>query len=98
MINGLEIIQEYSTEDMEWYGYNMFLTEDICEIKIHLGSLMDRKNMSFKKLVKKIDSYFLLEFLCANLRAERIWSQETCGDGVNCNIKQTLKKLDYFQW
>lgn len=98
MINDLEIIQEYSTEDMEWYGYNMFLTEDICEIKIHLGSLMDRKNMSFKKLVKKIDSYFLLEFLCANLRAEQLWSQKMCGDGVDCNIKQTLKKLDYFQW
>jgi len=96
----LEIIQEYSTKDMDWYAYNMFLNdnETVCKIKIHLGSLMDRKNMAFKKLVKKIDSFFLLEFVCAIMRSEDLWKEGTCGDGYDCNIKKILKKLDYFTW
>lgn len=98
MVNGLEIIQKYSTIDHHWYGYNLFLNKDTCEIKIHLGALMDRKNMSFQKLVKKIDSFFLLEFVCAIMRKEELWDNKLCGDGFNCNIKETLKKLNYFIW
>ncbi len=57
---------------------------------------MDRKNMSFKKIVKKINSFFLLEFLCAFLRFENFWEDGLCGDGINCNIKEILKKINYF--
>ena len=94
----VEILQEYSTDDLDLYGYNEFITDNLCKIKINLGSLMDRKNMSFKKLVKKINSFFLLEFTCALLRAEGLWDERLCGDGYNCNIKETLKKINYFIW
>ena len=94
----MHVIQEYSTEDIDWYGYNMFISDDICKIKIHLGSLMDRKNMAFKKIWKKINSYFLLEFTCALLRDEGLWDENLCGDGYNCNIKNCLKKINYFLW
>ena len=53
----VEILQEYSTNDLDLYGYNEFITDNLCKIKINLGSLMDRKNMSFKKLVKKINRW-----------------------------------------
>ena len=95
MINGLEIIQKYSTEVLDYYGYNMLISEGICEIKIHLGSLMDRKNMSFKKLFKRINSVFLLEFLCAFLGSEDLWDESLCGKG-RCHIKEILKKVNNF--
>ena len=92
----MEIVQEYSTEDLDAFAYNKFITEDLCEIGIHLGSLMDRKNMAFSKLVKKIDSFFLLELICASLEADDLWDGKLCLDGYNCGIKQTLEKINYF--
>ena len=96
MINGLEIIQEYSTEVLDYYGYNMLISEGVCKIKIHLGSLMTRKNMSFKKLMRRINSVFLLEFLCAFLGSEGLWDESLCEREGTCNIKETLKKMNYF--
>ena len=94
----IELIQEYSTDNCDIYGHNLFLSDELCEIKINLGSLMDRKNMSTKKLAKKINSFFLLEFTCAILHDEGLWTKSICEDGFECNIKKTLKKLNYFLW
>ena len=96
MINGLEIIQKYSTEVLDHYGHNLLISEGICEIKIHLGAIMDRKNMSFKKLVGRINSVFLLEFLCAFLGAEGLWDESLCRKKGTCNIKEILKKMNYY--
>lgn len=94
----MEIVQEYKTDgDLDKYGYNLFLNENLCEIGIHLTSLMDRKNMSVKKWVKKIDSVFLLEYICAFLDSEGFWSKKLCGDDT-CNIRKTLEKVNYFLW
>lgn len=94
-----KLIQEYSTESSEdMYAYNQFTRCDSCEIKIFLGSLMDRKNMAFDKLVKKINSFFLLEFVCAFMGSQQIWSENLCENGHICRIKQALKKADYFLW
>lgn len=94
----MEIVQEYSTDlHPEMYGYNQLLKDNLCEIHIYLGSLMERKNMAIKKLVDKIDGYFLLEYLCVLLTEEGLWSDHLCGrDGSNCSIKQALKKINYF--
>ncbi len=94
MINGLEIIQEYSTDVLDHYGYNMLISEGLCKIKINLGSLMDRKNMAFKKLFKRINNVFLLEFLCAFLGSEGLWDKSLCGEKGMCHIKETLKKVN----
>ena len=95
----VEIVQSYKIdEDLDNYGYNQFIREDLCEIRIFLGSLMDRKNMAFKKLVKRLHEIFLLEFICADLQAQGLWNKSLCGKGTVCNIRKTLHKINYFLW
>jgi hypothetical protein len=74
----------------------MLISEGVCEIKIHLGSLMDRKNMAFKKIFKRINNVFLLEFLCAFLGSEGLWDESLCEREGSCNITKTLERMNYF--
>lgn len=95
----VEIIQEYTTDALgDYCAFNIFLDRKRCKIKLLLGSLMDRKNMAFDRLVKKINNYFLLEYLCAMLESQGLWCEEMCENGHNCRIKQVLKRLDHFCW
>lgn len=93
----MEVIQKYLIDgDNTKYGFNSFINKNLCKIEINLNSIMERKNMAFKKIVKKINDIFLLEFLCAFLDYEGLWSEKLCGDGYNCNIKKILKKISFF--
>ena len=87
-----ETIQEYNLVENENYAYNQFISTGKCRIGINLGSLMDRKNMSFEKIVDRVNSFFLLEFVCAFIDSEGQWSPSLCADGYSCNIKKILKK------
>lgn len=53
--------------------------------------MIDRKNMSIEKIIKRINGYFLVEFICATLRDMNIHDKRMCNDDNRvCVIKRLL--------
>lgn len=96
LTNSLRIDQFYSTEFSDAYGTNEIIADKLYKLDIFLVNLMTRKNMAYKKVARRIDFYFLVEFICVLLQEEGIWNQKYCGTGVNCNIQKTIKKMLLF--
>ncbi|MBD3253973.1 MAG: hypothetical protein GF383_02720 [Candidatus Lokiarchaeota archaeon] len=80
-----------STAKSNYCAFNQKISENTYKIEILLGSILTRKNMAFHLLVKKIDYYFLLEFLCAILQELNLWDRKMCNNGINCNLAKTIR-------
>ena len=57
---------------------------------------MNRKNMSFNQIVKRINYFFLVEFVCIILQEQGIWDIELCNNGSVCNIQKTISTVNSF--
>ncbi|MFX1392218.1 MAG: hypothetical protein ACFFAH_01470 [Promethearchaeota archaeon] len=95
-IEKFDVKQIYLTEKSEYCAVNELIENNHFKIEIHLGSLMSRKNMAFKQLVKKINYYFLLEFICVNLQEQGLWDQKLCNNKTRCSIEKIIRFMGYF--
>ena len=82
--NKSEIIQHYTIIQSENPAYNDKLINNFYKIEISLTTLLLRKNMAFKKIWKKINYYFTLEFLCVILQEQGLWKENLCNNGSIC--------------
>lgn len=87
-----EIIQNYVADNKEKCSFNDFIRPECYKIEICLNQLVSRKNMSFKRLVRKLNNIFLLEYLCVVLQDEALWLRKQCKSGpkFNCGIQTVI--------
>ena len=83
----------YLAEKCECCGLNDLIKDNRYKIEIYLGSLMSRKNMAYQLIVKKINYYFLLEFVCVILQEQGIWHQKLCKEKGLCNIEKVILSM-----
>jgi len=89
-IEKVDINQIYLPEKGDCFAINEFIEENRYKIEIYLGSLMSRKNMAFHLLVKKINHFFLLEFICVLLQEQGLWYKKLCREERSCNIEKAI--------
>ncbi len=92
--NKTEIIQNYVVDNDEKCSYNDLIHPHCYKIEICLNSLLSRKNMSFRNVVRKVDKIFLLEYLCVVLQELDLWSKKICNHGHICGILKMLNYID----
>jgi len=84
------ILQKYLIDNKEHSALNEFLRKDCYKIEISLNALLLRKNMAFNKIVRYLNYFFLIEFICVILQEQGLWSPEICSGGKFCNIKRII--------
>ncbi len=89
-----EVFQNYKPDNEEHFSYNELITDNYYKIEICLKCLMLRKNMSFKNIMKQINYFFLLEFLCVILQEQDLWTPKICNGGSYCNIKKAINVIE----
>ena len=94
LLNKVDITQLYTLLKTENPAYNEKINDNSYRIEISLATLMLRKNMAFKKIWKKVDYYFILEFLCVLLQDQGLWSEHLCNNGSICKIQKIMMLMN----
>lgn len=96
-VKKMQVIQSYTLERLDCAGYNQFLDSGTCKIEISLPNLIERKNTAFKRIIKQINYYFLIEYTCALLQEQGIWKRKFCvKNSTGCKIQNMYAKLNMF--
>ena len=83
---------DFYTNETDCIAWNEVICGSI-NISINLPRLMERKNMSVTKLIKKINRTWLQEFICGLHEMDGNWNEEMCDDNF-CPIYRTVQRME----